>query len=234
MVNPDDPNQDNGTKLLNYCIVIDSGEVTLTTSSPDMMLIDEEMYTVQARKKESCTWWLIDPSQVQELMLITTSFESDRFFFFSDAFLLHRQLRETRSFDITRHDADRRRTVRSPSLEERILYLVADRPESSTRAVAHHGSEDDISDGDHNLSLRCFPTDFLCPLQGLKMGAVALLPYIRLVGGVGFLKVKNCRGDGRRQELAIFRCARVRRERGYPVHKKKPTFQLCDTKTSQQ
>ncbi|GFU47223.1 hypothetical protein TNCV_3000301 [Trichonephila clavipes] len=41
------------------------------STSPDMMLIDEEMYTVQARKKESCTWWLIDPSQVQELLLIT-------------------------------------------------------------------------------------------------------------------------------------------------------------------
>ncbi|GFU47222.1 hypothetical protein TNCV_3000291 [Trichonephila clavipes] len=48
--------------------------------------------------------------------------------------LLHRQLR----YIVTRHDADRRRNVHSPSPEERILYLVADRPESSTRADAHH------------------------------------------------------------------------------------------------
>ncbi|GFW75053.1 DUF4817 domain-containing protein [Trichonephila clavipes] len=49
-----------------------------------------------------------------------------------------RQLREKRSFHITRHDAGRRRTVSSPSLEESILNVVADRPESSTRAVAHY------------------------------------------------------------------------------------------------
>ncbi|GFW29213.1 hypothetical protein TNCV_4132872 [Trichonephila clavipes] len=51
---------------------------------------------------------------------------------------LHRQLRETCSFHVTRYDAGRRRAVPSPSLEEDILNVVADRPESSTRAVAHH------------------------------------------------------------------------------------------------
>ncbi|GFU72436.1 hypothetical protein TNCV_3573851 [Trichonephila clavipes] len=49
-----------------------------------------------------------------------------------------RQLRETGSFHLTRHDASRQSTVRSPRLEESILNVVADRPESSTRAVAHH------------------------------------------------------------------------------------------------
>ncbi|GFV17143.1 uncharacterized protein TNCV_3633061 [Trichonephila clavipes] len=53
---------------------------------------------------------------------------------------LHRQLRETRSFYVTRHDAGRQRAAPSPSLEESILHVVADRPESSTRAVAHHVS----------------------------------------------------------------------------------------------
>ncbi|GFW41276.1 uncharacterized protein TNCV_1002691 [Trichonephila clavipes] len=53
---------------------------------------------------------------------------------------LHRQFRETRSFYVTRHDAGRRRTVRSPSLEENTLNVVVDRFESSTRAVAHHVS----------------------------------------------------------------------------------------------
>ncbi|GFV45309.1 uncharacterized protein TNCV_2037621 [Trichonephila clavipes] len=54
--------------------------------------------------------------------------------------LLHCQLRETRSFHVTRDDAGRRRAVSSPSLEESILNAVTDRPESSTRAVAHHVS----------------------------------------------------------------------------------------------
>ncbi|GFW24072.1 hypothetical protein TNCV_4951161 [Trichonephila clavipes] len=53
---------------------------------------------------------------------------------------LHRQLRETHSFHVTRHDADRRSAVRSPSLAERILNIEADRPESSTSVVAHHVS----------------------------------------------------------------------------------------------
>ncbi|GFW76704.1 hypothetical protein TNCV_4944211 [Trichonephila clavipes] len=38
---------------------------------------------------------------------------------------LHRQLRETRSFHVTRHDAGRQRAVRSPLLEESILNVVA-------------------------------------------------------------------------------------------------------------
>ncbi|GFU30055.1 HTH_Tnp_Tc3_2 domain-containing protein [Trichonephila clavipes] len=45
-----------------------------------------------------------------------------------------------RLFHVTRHDADRQITVRSPRLEDSILNAVADRPESSTRAVAHHES----------------------------------------------------------------------------------------------
>ncbi|GFX20879.1 hypothetical protein TNCV_79341 [Trichonephila clavipes] len=53
---------------------------------------------------------------------------------------LHRQHRETRSFHVTRHDSGRRRPVSSPSQEESILNVVADRPESSTRAIFHHVS----------------------------------------------------------------------------------------------
>ncbi|GFV74135.1 hypothetical protein TNCV_4510411 [Trichonephila clavipes] len=52
---------------------------------------------------------------------------------------LHRQLRETRSVQVTRHDAGRQRAVGSTSLEESILNVVAVRSESSTRVVAHHG-----------------------------------------------------------------------------------------------
>ncbi|GFT29043.1 uncharacterized protein TNCV_3586921 [Trichonephila clavipes] len=51
---------------------------------------------------------------------------------------LHRQLRETRSFHVSRHDADRRRAVSSPSLVESMLNVVADRPESTTTAVTHY------------------------------------------------------------------------------------------------
>ncbi|GFX72907.1 uncharacterized protein TNCV_1698041 [Trichonephila clavipes] len=51
---------------------------------------------------------------------------------------LHPQLCETRSFLVTRHDAGRQRAVCSPILEKSILNIVAVRPESSTRAVAHH------------------------------------------------------------------------------------------------
>ncbi|GFW06810.1 uncharacterized protein TNCV_3289101 [Trichonephila clavipes] len=51
---------------------------------------------------------------------------------------LQRQHRETRSFHVNKYDAGRRRAVRSSNLEENILNIVADRPESSTRAVAHH------------------------------------------------------------------------------------------------
>ncbi|GFW69984.1 uncharacterized protein TNCV_1404371 [Trichonephila clavipes] len=51
---------------------------------------------------------------------------------------LHRRLREMRSFHVTRHDAGRRRVVRSLSLEESILNGVADRPESRTRTDVHH------------------------------------------------------------------------------------------------
>ncbi|GFV57671.1 hypothetical protein TNCV_2158631 [Trichonephila clavipes] len=51
---------------------------------------------------------------------------------------LHRQLRETRSFHVTIHDASRRRAVRSPRIEESILNVVADRPESIP--VSHYES----------------------------------------------------------------------------------------------
>ncbi|GFX96134.1 histone-lysine N-methyltransferase SETMAR [Trichonephila clavipes] len=54
---------------------------------------------------------------------------------------LHRQFRETRSFHITRHGADRRKLdIFCPSLEESVLNAVADRSESSTRGVTHHVS----------------------------------------------------------------------------------------------
>ncbi|GFT40633.1 hypothetical protein TNCV_3008071 [Trichonephila clavipes] len=46
--------------------------------------------------------------------------------------LLHRELSEKRSFYVPRRDADRRRAVPSPSLEESTLNVVADRPKSST------------------------------------------------------------------------------------------------------
>ncbi|GFW63514.1 hypothetical protein TNCV_401801 [Trichonephila clavipes] len=53
---------------------------------------------------------------------------------------LYVQLRETRSFHVTRYYAGRQRSVGSPSLEESTLNVGADRLVSSTRAVAHHGS----------------------------------------------------------------------------------------------
>ncbi|GFV62324.1 uncharacterized protein TNCV_1131071 [Trichonephila clavipes] len=49
---------------------------------------------------------------------------------------LHRQLREACSFHVTRHDAGRRKAVRSPSLEGSILNVVVDRPELNTRHAA--------------------------------------------------------------------------------------------------
>ncbi|GFT01368.1 uncharacterized protein TNCV_3214991 [Trichonephila clavipes] len=53
---------------------------------------------------------------------------------------LHRQLHETHLFYVTRHEACQLRAVVecSPSLEKSILSIVADRPESKTRAVVHH------------------------------------------------------------------------------------------------
>ncbi|GFY12489.1 hypothetical protein TNCV_1799111 [Trichonephila clavipes] len=50
---------------------------------------------------------------------------------------LHRQLRETHSFLVARHDAGQRRPVRSSSLEESILNFLVNKSESS-QAVAHH------------------------------------------------------------------------------------------------
>ncbi|GFS71098.1 uncharacterized protein TNCV_5049031 [Trichonephila clavipes] len=44
---------------------------------------------------------------------------------------------KTDLFHFSRHDASRLRALRSPSLEEIILNVVADKPETSTRAVAH-------------------------------------------------------------------------------------------------
>ncbi|GFW65591.1 hypothetical protein TNCV_3550141 [Trichonephila clavipes] len=51
---------------------------------------------------------------------------------------LHRQLRETRSFHVTKQDADRRRAVRSPNLEEIILNIVAIDPSPIQKAGAYH------------------------------------------------------------------------------------------------
>ncbi|GFV66285.1 transposable element Tcb1 transposase [Trichonephila clavipes] len=53
---------------------------------------------------------------------------------------LHRQFRETLSFRFTRYDAGQQRAVHSPSLEESILSVGADRPKSSIRHVALHKS----------------------------------------------------------------------------------------------
>ncbi|GFX29476.1 uncharacterized protein TNCV_4498711 [Trichonephila clavipes] len=50
---------------------------------------------------------------------------------------IHRQLRKERLFHVTRHDAGRRRAVRSPSLKESILNVEADRPKSSRAVVSH-------------------------------------------------------------------------------------------------
>ncbi|GFS88088.1 hypothetical protein TNCV_764681 [Trichonephila clavipes] len=47
---------------------------------------------------------------------------------------LHRQLSEIHLFHVTRHDTVQRRAVRSSSLAKSVLNVVADRPESSTRA----------------------------------------------------------------------------------------------------
>ncbi|GFW93802.1 DUF4817 domain-containing protein [Trichonephila clavipes] len=51
---------------------------------------------------------------------------------------LHLHLRETRLFHVTRQYASRRKVVRRSSLEKTILNVVADRSESSARAVVHH------------------------------------------------------------------------------------------------
>ncbi|GFY36087.1 uncharacterized protein TNCV_4844591 [Trichonephila clavipes] len=52
---------------------------------------------------------------------------------------LHRQLRETGSFSVTRRDIGRQSAVHSPSLKESILNDVANKPElGRTSAVAHH------------------------------------------------------------------------------------------------
>ncbi|GFX96571.1 hypothetical protein TNCV_1442451 [Trichonephila clavipes] len=45
---------------------------------------------------------------------------------------------ETCLFHVTRHDGGQQTAIRSPSQEENTLNVVADRTESSTRAVAHH------------------------------------------------------------------------------------------------
>ena len=53
---------------------------------------------------------------------------------------LHRQLNDTGSNHLTRHEAGRKRVVRSASLEKSILNTVGDRPESRTIAVIHQAS----------------------------------------------------------------------------------------------
>ncbi|GFW59184.1 hypothetical protein TNCV_2781151 [Trichonephila clavipes] len=65
----------------------------------------------------------------------------------------------------------------------------------------------------HNHSLRSFPTDF-CPLQGFGMEQSPLYPQIASDSWAewDFLTFKGCRGDDRRQGLAIFRSARVHRK----------------------
>ncbi|GFW43322.1 uncharacterized protein TNCV_2923701 [Trichonephila clavipes] len=53
---------------------------------------------------------------------------------------LHRKFRETRSFHVTKHDAGRRRFVRSSCLKESNFSIMADRPKPSVRAVVDHVS----------------------------------------------------------------------------------------------
>ncbi|GFV35010.1 uncharacterized protein TNCV_3026001 [Trichonephila clavipes] len=67
---------------------------------------------------------------------------------------LHRQLREISSFHITTRDACQQRPVRSSSLEESIVSLVATRPKSSTRAVANL-----ISDFGKNFNIMVMRVD---------------------------------------------------------------------------
>ncbi|GFT46051.1 hypothetical protein TNCV_3475661 [Trichonephila clavipes] len=67
--------------------------------------------------------------------------------------VLHRQLCETHSFHVTMHHAGRQRAVPSPSLEESILNILADRFESSTRAVAYHENLDVYRNPTHEMYL---------------------------------------------------------------------------------
>ncbi|GFT86055.1 transposable element Tcb2 transposase [Trichonephila clavipes] len=88
---------------------------------------------------------------------------------------------------VTRHVAGRSRPVRSPSQKEGFLNVVSDRPESSTRAVAHDvsGSHQIICSvlNENRLHLFHFqevqalnPEDYLLlPVNGTAMHAAARL-----------------------------------------------------------
>ncbi|GFY28602.1 uncharacterized protein TNCV_4150331 [Trichonephila clavipes] len=91
---------------------------------------------------------------------------------------MFQRLRDTRSFHVTRHDAGRQRAVRSPSLEESILNVVAVRPESSTRAVAHQEDSSIEQKGCTDFNSRresisgespiCFSKDTPMPYSGFE------------------------------------------------------------------
>ncbi|GFT27524.1 hypothetical protein TNCV_1276131 [Trichonephila clavipes] len=92
---------------------------------------------------------------------------------------LHHHLPKTRSFLVTGHNAGLRRAVSSSSLEESILNVVADRPESSTRAVAHHVS------GSYQTVCRVLKENRFHPFHFQRVQALNSVDYLlRLpVGG---------------------------------------------------
>ncbi|GFS57273.1 hypothetical protein TNCV_491661 [Trichonephila clavipes] len=75
-----------------------------------------------------------------------------------------------------------------------ISYLMASLTTHPVFCKLVQGSEYDIYEGgDHNRSLRCFPTDFLCHTHSLGIEAVTPLSsiFIQLVGFSRY--VKGCR-----------------------------------------
>ncbi|GFT56654.1 hypothetical protein TNCV_1836271 [Trichonephila clavipes] len=68
IVSPDDLDQDNGTKLLNYCIVIGSGKETLPTTQSSAPYLETSILLVllswlvgegMASLKQGLMWWLV-------------------------------------------------------------------------------------------------------------------------------------------------------------------------------
>ncbi|GFX42888.1 hypothetical protein TNCV_5072521 [Trichonephila clavipes] len=102
---------------------------------------DRRLYVYRTRKQTCVTCTAVQMVTAEwRYECITCSFLIDECQFTKFFQRLHRQLCETLSFYVTRHHASRRGTVHSPSLEESILIVVPDRPESSTRFVTHHVS----------------------------------------------------------------------------------------------
>ncbi|GFW40822.1 uncharacterized protein TNCV_4368701 [Trichonephila clavipes] len=86
---------------------------------------------------------------------------------------LHRKLREIHSFQVTRHDSSRLRDVSSSILEESNLNVVADRPESSSRAVAYHVVPD-LNTADYLLRLPVGSTK-ICTAAALRSSSAEQL-----------------------------------------------------------